>query len=186
MTIIHFITAHWLALGIAALLCVGIASNPVLALTLARKYWREIGMVVLFAGGFMLGESTIRAASQAAVISAQLEQAKATQKLSDQARAKEQSDARNSAAIAQAYERGKTDGEAIGNRVAAGVRAGDIKLRKQWRGCENHLPGIAASPAEPDATTQDRANGAGDIVRAAHDADALIAALQELLRSERR
>jgi hypothetical protein len=64
MTIIHFITAHWLALGIAALLCVGIASNPVLALTLARKYWMQIILVALVFVAYEAGYHTANVACQ--------------------------------------------------------------------------------------------------------------------------
>ena len=55
---IHFITHHWLALSIAALVCVGIASNPVLALTLARKYWMQLVLVGLVFVAYEFGYSS--------------------------------------------------------------------------------------------------------------------------------
>ncbi len=159
-------------------------------LLILKRYWKPLALILalLAYGGFAYhaGAKTAKLAAQYVMASHLADDAKATQKLEQAARAHEQSDARKSAAIAQAYERGKTDGEAIGTRVADSVRAGAIQLRKQWRGCENRLPGVAAAPAEPDAAAQDRADGSGNLVRAAHDADAQITALQDLLRSERK
>ncbi len=62
MTLIHFITHHWLALSIAALVCVGIASNPALALALARKYWMQLILVGGLFVAYELGYHTANVA----------------------------------------------------------------------------------------------------------------------------
>ena len=106
---------------------------------------------------------------------------------SEAARKHEQQDAANSARIAQAYEQGKADAEAAGKRVADDLRSGNLKLRKEWRGCEtSKLSDAATRPAEPDAARADREESAGRIVRAAREADEQIKGLQDILRTERR
>ena len=101
------------------------------------------------------------------------------------ARTHEQQDAANSAKIADAYEQGKRDAEAAGKSVTDGLRAGTVRLRKQWQGCESRLSDPPAGAAEPDATAADRNESAGRIVRAAREADEQIKGLQDILRSER-
>ncbi len=79
MTILHFITHHWLALSIGALVCVGIASNPVLALTLARKYWMQVILAALVFVAYEAGYHTANVACQFANASDRNAQAKANQ-----------------------------------------------------------------------------------------------------------
>jgi len=110
----------------------------------------------------------------------------AAQKASEDARRHEQQDAAASARIAEAYEQGKRDAEAAGKRVADGLRAGTIRLRKQWRGCENRLSGTGPGAAEPDGSAADRAESVGRITRAAREADEQIKGLQDILRAERK
>ena len=113
--------------------------------------------------------------------------ATAAQRASEAARKHEQQDAANSARIAQAYEQGKADAEAAGKRVADDLRSGNLKLRKEWRGCEtDKLSGAVARAAEPDAASADREESAGRIVRAAREADEQIKGLQGILRTERK
>ena len=110
----------------------------------------------------------------------------AAQKASEAARKHEQQDAANNARVAEAYEQGKRDAEAAGNAVAAGLRAGNIELRKRWQGCQaNRVPDASTRATEPDAEAADRAESAGRIVRAAREADEQIKGLQDILRAER-
>jgi hypothetical protein len=88
------------------------------------------------------------------------------------------------AAAGEQYEKGKRDAEAAGKRVADELRAGNIKLRKRWQGCV--VPGAAPGSGEPDAEAADRAESAGRIIRAAHEADEQIKGLQDILRAERK
>ncbi len=64
MSIFHFITHHWLALSIAALVCVAISANPVLALTLTRKYWMQIVLVCGLFVAYEMGYHTANVACQ--------------------------------------------------------------------------------------------------------------------------
>ena len=103
------------------------------------------------------------------------------------ARAQEQAAAARVAVLADQYEQDKLNAEAAGKRTADDLRAGNIKLRQLWQGCQaNRVPGTAAAPGEPDAAAEDRIDGARDLVRAAAEADAQIRGLQEFIRAERK
>jgi hypothetical protein len=90
-------------------------------------------------------------------------------------------------AASEAYERGRKDAEAIGEAVAADLRAGALRLQQRWSGCEaaRRLPGPAAPAAESDAAAGDREESAARIVRAAAECDAQVRGLQDLLIRER-
>lgn len=91
-----------------------------------------------------------------------------------------------SAAIAQAYEKGKDDARTATDRVAADLRAGNIRLRDAWAGCEtDRLSAATASAAGVDAAASDRAGSAGRIIGAAAACDAQVTALQALVRADR-
>jgi hypothetical protein len=104
------------------------------------------------------------------------------------ARAAEAKSAGENARIADAYEKGKQDAEAAGKRVADDLRAGNLKLRNRWQGCQatDRVSDAATRAAESDAEAADRAESAGRIVRAAREADEQIKGLQDILRAERR
>jgi hypothetical protein len=150
---------------------------------LAYIKWGLILLVCagLFAWGDHHGAGRVQAKYDAHLLHDAQQSLLATQ----QARQHEQRDAANSAKVAQAYEQGKRDAEAAGKRVADGLRAGTLKLRKQWQGCQERLSNPAAGATEPDATATDRNESAGRIVRAAREADEQIKGLQRILRAER-
>ena len=98
------------------------------------------------------------------------------------ARAIEQAKAKAVAAVAESYERGKADAQATADRVAADLRAGSLRLRREWAGCEtSRLSAAAASAREFDAAEQSRADSAARIVRAADTCDAQVSALQAIV-----
>ena len=102
------------------------------------------------------------------------------------ARDEEAKNAAASAAVAQSYERGKTDAQATADRVAAGLRAGTLKLRNQWQGCEASRPSqTITSAAESYAAERSRQDSASRIVRAAAQCDAQVASLQSLILADR-
>lgn len=89
-------------------------------------------------------------------------------------------------AAAMEFERGKREAEAVGNRVAADLRAGAVRLRNEWAGCEtDRLSDAAAAARERDAAEQRRIESAGRIVRAAAACDAQVSALQAIVRADR-
>lgn len=98
----------------------------------------------------------------------------------------EREQAKRANEIAAQYEQDKRDAEAAGKRVADDLRAGSVRLREQWRGCEDRMSGVAPAPGEPDAAADDRAESAGRIVRAAREADDQIKRLQDFILSERK
>jgi hypothetical protein len=152
-------------------------------------YLREAGAVILLALLAWGGHGLYRAGYNAANVRAEKvigEFAKAEAKAQQDARNKEHALAQANDKAAQAYEQGKADAEAAGKRTTADILAGAVKLRREWQGCETRsLSGAAARAAEPDAAAQDRADGAGRIVRAAREADEQIKGLQDILRAER-
>ena len=149
---------------------------------LAYIKWGAIAL--LLAGVFAYGHHKGAASVQAKFDKHLAQDAIAAQKASEAARQHEQRDAANSAKVAEAYEQGKRDAEVAGKRVADDLRAGNLRLRKQWQGCQN-LPGPSTGAAEPDAGAADRNESAGAIVRAAREADEQIKGLQDILRAER-
>lgn len=105
---------------------------------------------------------------------------------SEAARQQEQDKAQAANEVAAAYERGKDDAKAAGDRVAADLRAGVSRLQDRWRGCEaRRVPGTADTSGEPDASAIDRNESAGRIVGAAEQCDAQVIGLQQFILSER-
>ncbi|QDY48786.1 hypothetical protein DUW70_09690 [Stenotrophomonas maltophilia] len=88
-------------------------------------------------------------------------------------------------AVATQYEQEKADAESKGAAIADGLRAGNLRLQQRWAGCEARVSDLAASTGQPDGATDDRAEGASDLVRAAAEADAQIRGLQALVRADR-
>jgi hypothetical protein len=104
------------------------------------------------------------------------------------ARAEEQTRARYMSGVDAAYERGKADAKATGDSVAAGLRTGNLRLSRLWRGCEARaasVPGATASAGEPDGAADDRAGSAGRIVGAARKGDQQTRCLQAVVLIDR-
>lgn len=88
-----------------------------------------------------------------------------------------------SAAVAAAFEKGKTDAQAIVDRDLADLRAGNLVLHKRWRAAESRCLSSPADPArEPDAAADDAREGAGLVLREVADGQARIVALQDYVR----
>lgn len=112
--------------------------------------------------------------------------AEARVEASEEARLKEIMAARAANAVADAYERGKQDAQAAGDRVAADLRAGNVRLQDRWRGCEaGRVSTIAGASGEPDASAADRNDSAGRIIGAGAACDAQVIGLQQFILSER-
>lgn len=89
-------------------------------------------------------------------------------------------------AAATEYERGKHDAETAGARVAADLRAGTVRLRAEWAGCQaGRVSDAAAAAGQLDAAEQRRIASAGRIIRAAAACDAQVSALQAIVRADR-
>jgi hypothetical protein len=157
--------------------------------------WRAAGLaVVALLALSAAGVQTVRLShAQASIAGFQRDAAQAaayaaeqTTKASEAARKEEQTRARYIAGIGDAYERGLSDAKRKGDAVAADLRAGNLRLREQWRGCEARgVPGAAAGAGEPAASADLRAAGARDLVRAAAEADEWIRGLQKVTQADR-
>lgn len=92
------------------------------------------------------------------------------------------------AAIAEKYEKDKRDAEVAQTQLVDALRAGTVRLRNLWQGCQatGRVSGVAASAAESDAAARDREASAARIVRAARDADDTIKRLQDVVRTDRK
>jgi len=102
---------------------------------------------------------------------------------SERRREAEQVRAQRMYELAAEYEQERKDAQAVADRTIADLRAGNVRLREQWRGCpEPHMPGLDASAGEPDAAERDREESAGRIVRAAVECDAQVRGLQGVIR----
>jgi hypothetical protein len=112
--------------------------------------------------------------------------AKDETRASEAARTEEQQIGKDLNAAAAGYLKEKDHAQTQESRLVDGLRAGNVRLRKQWAGCEARLLSQAAgSAAELDAAARLREEGAAAIVRAAADCDAHVAGLQEALKADR-
>ncbi|HIE0523797.1 TPA: endopeptidase [Stenotrophomonas maltophilia] len=145
-----------------------------------------LGAVLLLSGIAVWQRGTVAQAERAR------DNAQTAKKVAEQERdnaiaviAVERQRVKRAEAVATQYEQEKADAESKGAAVADGLRAGNLRLQQRWAGCEARVSDLAASPSEPDGAADDRAEGAGRIVRAAAEADAMIRGLQELVRADR-
>ena len=112
--------------------------------------------------------------------------AEATTQASEAAREQERISAAAVDAADKAYQRGKADAQAAADHVAAGLRAGNLQLREQWRGCEARgVSDPAASTGRANGLAELRAAGTGDLVGIGAKADAWIRAVQAIAEADR-
>lgn len=142
--------------------------------------------VMLLIVCLFLKDRATRAAVRAAAESARAEASEARAKALSEVIETERAAAKRANEIAAQYEREKVNAQAAADRTIADLRAGTLRLRERWQGCEaRSMSAPAGASGEPDAAAADRAESAGRIVRAADEADAQIRALQDFIRSER-
>lgn len=97
---------------------------------------------------------------------------------------KERQHAQKMQRIGEQYEQDKADAQAQYERDLAALRAGHLRLRREWT-CPTQ-PAADAGKPEPDGDAELREQGAADIVRLAREADAQIRGLQEVIREDRK
>ena len=143
------------------------------------------GIILLIACLFLQSRAT-RANVRADAESARAEASEARAKALSEVIETERAAAKRANEIAAQYEQDKLNAEAAAKRTADDLRAGNLRFRKLWEGCQaERVPQANGAAGQPDAAADDRAESAGRIVRAADDADAQIRALQDFIRSER-
>lgn len=102
------------------------------------------------------------------------------------ARAIEQSQGQAMADIGAKHEEDREAAETVPAAVVADLRAGNVRLRQEWAGCETRLLSEAvASTIERDALAQRREQLAGEIVRIGRDADDHVRACQAVVKADR-
>lgn len=156
--------------------------------------WRGVLALVLLAA---LGVQTVRlnvtelrlAAAQGRYASEVLAAAKARTARAEAVLAFERQSAGLITSIANAYELGKLNASKARESLVADLRAGTVRLRREWLACEGRpaaVPGAAAGAGERDADAERRFQGAGDLVRIADESDAQLAACQAIVAADRR
>ena len=102
------------------------------------------------------------------------------------ARTIEQSQGQAMATIGAKHEEDREVAATVPAVVVADLRAGNVRLRQEWAGCETRLLSQAvASTVERDALAASREEAAGRIVRIGRDADDQLAACQAVIRADR-
>ena len=90
------------------------------------------------------------------------------------------------AEIGNQLEEDRTHAETVPAAVAADLRAGNIRLRREWQGCETQrLSDATAAAIERDALAASRDEAAGRIVRIGRDADDQLRACQAVILADR-
>lgn len=146
----------------------------------ARKNWLAILIAFAALGLYMLGrhDGAEKPKAELAAYKAAVQKAVAIRLT--QNKLKEAEDKRVFAEIAKKYEQDKLDAKAKSDAVIAGLRAGTIKLRKQWQGCS--VPTKAADGSSGvDEDARLREESAGRIIGNAAEADSWIQRLQEVI-----
>ena len=127
----------------------------------------------------------VAAAEGDARLSGVLAQIEAERRQSErEARAKEAEQRAELDALASKHEQEKARVQAEHDRLVFDLRAGTVRLRDHWQGCENAKARVPAAPAtgsEPDDGAELRRQGAGALVLVGEQADAQIRALQAAL-----
>jgi hypothetical protein len=88
------------------------------------------------------------------------------------------------AAVETHYQQELEDAQSRADHLVSDLRAGNVRLRSLWQGCENaaaRVPATATTPAGVDALAELRAAAAARIVRVGAQCDAQIRGLQAAL-----
>lgn len=103
---------------------------------------------------------------------------------SEAARKAERAQAAAFAALARDYEQDKINAQANADRVIADLRAGHLRLRKQWTcPAADRVPRSPTGAGISDAGAELRAAGAADLVRVGDECDAQVLRLQQAVRA---
>jgi hypothetical protein len=154
-------------------------------LTWARKNWLAIAIALAALSLYLVGYSNGKQSEKAETAKVQAkfdayksEIKKAVTKQIAQNAAKEAQDRAVFAQIASQYAKDIENAKAKSDSVIAGLRNGNIKLRKQWQGCSARAES-SADTAGIDENAELREQGAGDIIRLTAEADAQVKGLQD-------
>ena len=140
--------------------------------------------LLLFLAGCVLGREWRDRSADLAESRQATKQAQAETKAVETARSAEHQQADTLAKIGETHEQARAAAPAVADAVVADLRAGNVRLRQEWAGCETRLLSQAvAATVERDALAASREAAAGRIVRIGRDADDQLAACQAVVRA---
>ena len=152
----------------------------------ARKNWLAIAIALAALSLYLVGYSNGKQSQKAETAQVQAEYdayKKTVQEAAQRQRAsnlaKEESDRKAFQQIAEQHAKEIEDAKAKADRIAADLRAGNIKLRKHWRGCAT--PQAADRSSGIDEEAELRVQGAAEDVRDGAEADGWIEGLQKVV-----
>lgn len=91
-------------------------------------------------------------------------------------------------AVATQYERDKINAQVAHDRLAADLRAGNVRLHQRWQAAiaTGELSSAVKSASELDAEARDREGSAAAIIAAADRCDAQVIGLQNVIMADRK
>lgn len=156
-------------------------------MTILLRLWPALLAAALALAGFWAGWEWRDRSCDAAALQAELEFASAANDAMVETLDAERAKAAELADIGTQHEEDRRDAETVPAAVAADLRAGNLRLRKEWAGCETQrLSDATAAAIERDALAQLRDEAAGAVVRVGRDADDQLRACQAVVLADRK
>ena len=145
-----------------------------------------VALAILLAASFWLGWEWRDRSADIKKLRADLELAELVNDTLVEAIDSERAKARALADIGTQHEEDRRDAETVPAAVAADLRAGNLRLRREWQGCETQrLSDASAAARERDALSASRDEAAGAVVRVGRDADDQLRACQAVILADR-
>ena len=156
--------------------------------TLLLKVLALLGACALLMGiGAYGGHRYESARYNAKLASIQKSIDEATIKAEASARATERAQTLAQQAIMDSYSKGQQDAQANADKIIADLRAGNLRLRREWsQAVTSGVSNTAAATAIAARTAQLRYESASRIVRAADECDNQVKALQAIALNDRK
>ena len=146
-----------------------------------------ITLTVLLAGSFWAGWEWRDRSADIAKLRSELAFATAANDALVETLEAERAKAQALADIGAQHEDDRREAETVPAAVVADLRAGNLKLRREWQGCETkRLSDAATATRERDALSASRDSLAGDLVRVGRDADDQLRACQAVILADRK
>lgn len=140
--------------------------------------------LLLFLAGCLLGREWRDRSADLAQSRQAARQAQAETKAVESAREAEHEQADKLAEIGAKHEEDREAAATVPAAVVADLRAGNVRLRREWAGCETQrLSEASAAAAERDALARLRDEATGAAVRVVRDADDHVRACQAVIRA---
>lgn len=141
---------------------------------------------VLLVAAFWSGWEWRDRSADLAAAERELALAQAEAKSQSGARKAEQATGQTLSAIGEKHEQDRQAADAVPAAVVDDLRAGNLRLRREWAGCETQrLSDAAAGARERDALAASRDALAGEVVRIGRDADDQLRACQAVVQADR-